>query len=64
MKTQVSIEGLIGFIEFDDEDCGDDAVVIDSMKANGDAQTIIIPIKHMGEFLKFLNNYMQAWQPT
>jgi hypothetical protein len=59
MKTQISIDGYPGFIEFDDEEQSPDDIVIDSMKENGDAQTVRFPVRFMRKLIGLMTAYSE-----
>jgi hypothetical protein len=59
MKTQVSIDGYPGFIEFDDDEGNPDDITIDSMKENGDAQSVRFPVRFLDKLIKLMRAYSE-----
>jgi hypothetical protein len=58
MKTQVSIDGYPGFIEFEDDHEPDD-IVIDLMKENGDAQTVRFPVRFLRKIIGLMTAFSE-----
>jgi hypothetical protein len=59
MKTQVSVDGYPGFIEFDDDEGDVDDITIDSMKENGDAQSVRFPVRFLGDLIRLMRAYSE-----